>query len=304
MSSIEIHCTACIWSTKLTNPYSEADLEVNKRSIVAARAIGRGRSGLATFTGLMGMLPPISYPHYMAHCQKIKMSTEEEKQSNFSAAAGHLRRDVLSDEALSVTVTCDATWQKRGHQSLYGVVVVASWESGLILDTEVLSKWCKDCHAKRNMDPTSAEFLEWWKEHQSVCTVNYSGSSGAMEVEGALRIWRRSLEKHKLRYTTMIADGDSSTYPTIAADKPYGPDHPVKKMECVGHVQKRMYAHLKVLKKKQNEGPDGKVVRMGGRGRLTEVVMKKLQRYYGKAIRSNVGDAKHMQEAFLPLVLH
>ena len=165
MSSIEIHCILCTWSTKLTNQYSENDLEIKKRSVVAAKAIGRGRSGLATFTGLIGMLPPISYPHYMAHCREIKKSTDEEKQLNFSAAAAHSRMDVPSDEVLSVIVTCDATWQKWGHQSLYGVVVVASLESGLILDTEVLSKWCKDYYAKRNMDTTSTDFLDWWEEH-------------------------------------------------------------------------------------------------------------------------------------------
>ena len=100
----------------------------------------------------------------------------------------------------------------------------------------------------------------------------------------------------------MIADGDSSTYPTIAADKPYGSDHPVLKMKCVGHVHKRMYAHLKTLKNKQNRGPNGKVVRMG---RLTEVVIKKLQRYYGKGLSSNVkAHARSCYGYFLPLVLH
>ena len=70
---------------------------------------------------------------------------------------------------------------------------------------------------------------------------------GFLETEGATRIWMRSEEKHKLRYTSMISDGDSSTYPTIVAAEPYGKDHPVTKHECVGHVQKRMYNHLKVV---------------------------------------------------------
>ena len=107
--------------------------------------------------------------------------------------------------------------------------------------------------------PHPLEFLDWWEGHQGICTVNYSGSSDAMKVEGALRIWRHSVEVHKLRYTTMISDGDSSTYPTIAAEKPYGPNHLVKKMECVGHEQKRTYAHLRALKSRQNKGVDGKL---------------------------------------------
>ena len=109
----------------MTNSYSEEDLEVNLRSVLAARAIGRGRTGLATFTGFMGMLPPISRAHYMSHTEQIRKATEEEKKSNLSAAAAHLRKDAVPDEILNVT--CDATWQKRSYQSLYGVMVVASW---------------------------------------------------------------------------------------------------------------------------------------------------------------------------------
>ena len=130
----------------------------------------------------------------MSHTEQIKKAMEEEKKSNLSAAAAHLRKDAVPDEIL--TVTCDATWQKQGHQSLYGVMVVASLETGQVLDIEVLSKWCKDCHAKRHLHPTSTEFLDWWDEHQGICTINYSGSSGAMEVVGALGIWRHSVEVH------------------------------------------------------------------------------------------------------------
>ena len=112
------------------------------------------------------------------------------------------------------------------------------------------------------------------------------------------------MEVHRLTYTTITSDGGTSTYPIIAAENPYGPNHILKKMEYLGHVQKRMYAHLKALKSKQNKGVDGKVMRMGGKGRLTDVVMKKLQKFYGKPIRSNIGDAKSMQDAVMAIYYH
>ncbi len=59
----------------------------------------------ATFTGFMGMLPPIS----QAHTEQIRKATEEEKKSNLSAAATNLRKDAVPDEILKMTVTCDAT---------------------------------------------------------------------------------------------------------------------------------------------------------------------------------------------------
>ena len=83
-------------------------------------------------------------------------------------------------------------------QVIYGVVVVASWDTGQVLDTEVLSKFCYLGHQKTNIDPTSGEFLDWWEGHQKDCRANYYGSSGAMETKGAARIWSSSVEKHKL----------------------------------------------------------------------------------------------------------
>ena len=87
----------------------------------------------------------------------------------------------------------------------------------------------------------------------------------------------------------MNADGDSSTYSTLSAAMPYGREYPIIKHECVGHVQKRMFSHLSALKKKQHRNEQGKIIRMGGCGRMTNALMKELQKY-GKAIRSNVGD--------------
>lgn len=301
---IAICCSVCGKKSVLTDPYSDEDLEVNQRSVLAARAIGKGRQGLATFTGMMGMLPPVASQHYTVYNDKIGAALSVEREVNTSAAAAQLRKDAADDEIVDVRVTCDATWQKRGHTSLYGVVVVASWDTGQVLDTEVLSKWCDECSQHRHIDPTSVEFLDWWEGHQAWCEANYTGSSGAMEAAGALKIWKRSVEKFKLRYTAMIADGDSSTYPTVAAAEPYGKDHPIVKHECVGHVQKRMYNHLKAAKAKRHVNNDGTVIKMGGKGRLTDTLMKQFQKYYGKAIRSNTGDAAAMANAVMAIFYH
>ena len=40
------------------------------------------------------------------------------------------------DQILDSNVTCDGTWAKRGFQTLYGVVVVASWKTGKVLDVK------------------------------------------------------------------------------------------------------------------------------------------------------------------------
>ena len=40
------------------------------------------------------------------------------------------------------------------------------------------------------------------------CKANFKGSAPLMETEGVKRIFERSEEKHKLRYTEYYGDGD------------------------------------------------------------------------------------------------
>ena len=92
---------------------------------------------------------------------------------------------------------------------------MAAWQTGQVLDMEVLSKWCSECHEKSKecSDAPSTAFLDWWEEQQAFCRQNHYGLFGSMEMEGVMKIWQQSVEKQKLRYMAMIADGDSSTFP-------------------------------------------------------------------------------------------
>ena len=55
---------------------------------------------------------------------------------------------------------------------------------------------------------------------------------------------QRSIEKYKLRYTSVIADSDAKIYKIICDEKIYGPGVEIEKHECVGRVQKKMTNHL------------------------------------------------------------
>ena len=115
---------------------------------------------------------------------------------------------------------------------------------------------------------------------------NHRGSAGAMEVVGTKRIFQRSIEKHGLRYVKFLGDGDSKSFPAVV-DTYDGLK--VEKLECIGHVQKRVGNRLRNLKKNTKE--------LGGKGRLTNNIIDKLQNYYGMAIRQNCGDIEAMKMA-------
>ena len=68
------------------------------------------------------------------------------------------------------------------------------------------------------------EFLDWMVKHHDSCNSNFTGSSPAMEAEGASILWGRSAEKNQLRYTTVISDGDAKCILWLNSEHPYGSD--------------------------------------------------------------------------------
>ena len=188
-------------------------------------------------------------------------------------------------------VSCDVTWQKRGHSSLNGCVAVLSIDTGKYLDVEVLSKVCQTCQRQEtNNDPQAEQ--EWQRNHAPKCKANFKGSVPSMETEGLKQIFERSEEKHKLRYTDYYGDGDSKGFNGVektCIDKGLK----VVKNECVGHVQKHLGTALRKLKKEKK----GR-----GKGKLTDRMIDRLQNYYGIAIRSNVGNLSEMKAIYDSLI--
>ena len=125
-----------------------------------------------------------------------------------------------------------------------------------------------------------------------------------METAGAVRIFERSVSTRGLKYRDVLGDGDSSTYNNIVARQPYGEECIPNKMECVGHVQKRVGSRLRRLKN-QNKGvklADGKG--LAGKGRLTDGKIDVLQNYYGLAVRENLNGVDKLAKAIEASLYH
>ena len=234
---------------------------------------------------------------------------------------------IWTTEPLDVTVTFDGTWSKRGFTALYGIVVVISWDTGRVLDSHLMSRHCGVCARQRRKLDSEEDFQEWYDFHESECAINHTGSAPVMETEGALVLWRRSVEFLNLRYVNVISDGDSKAIKAVQDDKPYGDGITIEKYECVGHVQKRVGAGIIKLKANAPMEPVTVVVKKAVKARkatkkrpavkaqreVTKVVMKKvqiggkggitignavlLQRFYGNAIRGNAGHLDDMVKA-------
>ena len=170
------------------------------------------------------------------------------------------------------------------------------------LDCHVLSKHCKACAKWSKADKTSPEYLEWNANH--ICPANHAGSSSSMESAGAIQIFKRSVDKFNLQYTKYLGGGDSSSFSAVNQSHPYGADVEIQKLECIGHIQKRVGGRLRALKLKMRgrKLSDGKGI--AGKGRLTDSAVNKLQNYFGIALRTNLDSIYVMKKCIYASLFH
>ena len=117
-----------------------------------------------------------------------------------------------------------------------------------------------------------------------VCYINYQGSTGSMETAGILKCFKQSEQLYKVRYTNYIGDGDSKSYAEVVKADPYNGVR-INKLECVGHVQKRVGSNLRNFKKECKDNVTINSKQVSVMPKLTHKNINKLQNCYGTAVR-------------------
>ncbi|GFX88535.1 uncharacterized protein TNCV_2659461 [Trichonephila clavipes] len=205
-------------------------------------------------------------------------------------------------DIVNIGMSYDGSWLTRGHTLNIGVGCVIDLLTGFVIDYEVMSKRCGECEqTKFALEEDSTDFRIWYEGHQDVCSATHVGSSGAMEVNAAVKLWERS-ESIGFRYTTLLSDGDSKSFLELKERNVYGSETQIKKEECINHVSKRLGTALRQAVKDWRV----KGVTLGGkqRGCLKEETIKKLTRYYTNAIRKNKDDVEAMKTAIYATLFH
>ena len=121
------------------------------RMVNGINDIGRGYAALQIFSATLGM-DCMSRSTYYVHFHQITADMEAEKKKVLETARGQVhgvykeRYPLSADESvLDIVVSYDGTYHKGGYTSLYGVGVTIDIESCLVVDYEVLSKFCYMC---------------------------------------------------------------------------------------------------------------------------------------------------------------
>lgn len=102
-----------------------------------------------------------------------------------------------------------------------------TFDTGKIVDVHILTKFCYIC----STSPSA----------QHICKKDYEGSSWGMEVAGVVS----SFGDGGIRYTRYLGDGDFKAFQTVVHENTYGPNIEIQKLECIGHVEKRIGTRLR-----------------------------------------------------------
>ncbi|XP_077551374.1 uncharacterized protein LOC144165145 [Haemaphysalis longicornis] len=306
-TKLSVRCVNCgeiaaEWSSprvdrgKTCNPF-----EVNLLAGRAMISTGNGQTAMNDIFATMGLSRRgLHNKTFQRHLKKTfqpaATRAAEAAMTQCAQEVAAVYDDLCFGHKGNIAVCYDGTWMTRGHSSHVGVGTVVELFTGYVLDYIVLSNFCLGC--ENGPKPGSEGYDKWKSSHQ--CQKNTSSKAGQMEVEAGKMLFERSLQKRNLRYTTVVCDGDSRTYNAVRDAKVYGYVE-VQKEDCINHVQKRMRtAARNLLQTHRGAGKRS----LGGRGRLTADLIDKLALYYGRALKSHVGDVDAMHRAVMATYYH
>ncbi|GFU59983.1 uncharacterized protein TNCV_3237691 [Trichonephila clavipes] len=206
-----LKCFACPYRVEFSSSNFHEGTQIakiNTRFVYAMRSIGKGAEAGRMFCGVMNLpQPPTRFAPYGKRILNAAKLVYEDSIQNAAKEA------ICENEGnKNIAVAVDGTWQKRGYTSLNGVVTVTSIDTGKVIDVDILSKYC----ACKNLP-----------FHEKDCKRNYVGSSGAMEIQGASKIFQRSLSLHNARYITYLGYGDCKAFDAVKKKNIYGNEYPI-----------------------------------------------------------------------------
>lgn len=217
---------------------------VNSTAVLASNMIGIGYSQMKQFTSVLD-IPTMCADRFkslnddigamweITAEQSMKEAAEEERQAAIA------RGDIDEEDGIPfISVVTDGCWCKRSYNKNYnalsGVAAIVGATFGKVLWIGVRNKYCVICVRNKNKNTTPPDHF---------CTRNYTGPSSDMEWQSIVQGFEKSVEMYNLRYMTVIADGDSSTYSKLLEKRPYQ-HRIIEKDECCNHLLRNFRKQL------------------------------------------------------------
>eukprot|EP00794_Sanderia_malayensis_P011518 gene11518-12709_t len=135
---LSLRCCKCNWikrfftSALVQKDHSEPStgrtrFDLNVRSVLAFREIGKGHDGMQTLATFMNLFPPVSKSSYHAIKRSVHLALTKTAVESCQNAARETKESLSfkdDDGPQDCQVSVDGSLQKRGHISLNGVVTL------------------------------------------------------------------------------------------------------------------------------------------------------------------------------------
>ena len=95
----------------------------------------------------MNVTEPMHHSTFLEIADEVRIASVEAADDCMNQAADVIKEQCPSTSSgvPSRTVSQDGTWQKRGHSSHNCVSSAIDFETGLVLDHQVISNYCQAC---------------------------------------------------------------------------------------------------------------------------------------------------------------
>ena len=125
---------------------------------------------------------------------------------NKAAYEIHEMQKEADSPIVDTVVSSDGSWQKRGYDSLNGIVTIIQNDVGKCIDFRVHSKKCNACTNWQKHKGT-LEYDKFVAEHE--CPINHQGflQLDQWNTNGVVDCFKSSVKNRKLRYVQLIGDG-------------------------------------------------------------------------------------------------
>ena len=249
---------------------------------------------------------PISRPTYYQHCKLVYakhhvfygslMDMIKMKVRDFYTDILGVKPD--TDGHVTLLVSADATFPKRGHTSNFGCTYIVEVYTGMAIDGLSRAK-CRECadSSVRQLEDCSHPEL-------------HHGASGNMEGPLVAQLFKRSVESG-FKYGVLVCDGDSKAY--SHTKDTYGPNS-VERELCGQHISKIHGYHLRKLRDTEFErvktktGPNRGKLRKSwifkGKAGLTDETITKLGTYYQNIVKDTTLSVAAKRERILAILDH
>ncbi|CAF3486716.1 unnamed protein product [Rotaria sp. Silwood1] len=247
--------------------------DINVRSQIGGHLCGIRHAGLVKLMGAMNLPSTIQDERYSKWDKDLLVSVKSFSDRSMKKA---VEEAVTAANGRELMVSGDGFWQTRGFQSRHGAAALISCNTTpKVLDIET-------CSALAIKKSNPAKYNDVIRSHH--CEKNYNKSSGTIEADAVLNMFQRSVSKYEIYYTKYVGDGDSKTFATLS-NKPLYPGKVIRKIEDLNHFSKRMKRQLETKKREygKKQLSDGKTI--GGKNRLSEQNVIRLQMAFASTIR-------------------